>query len=272
MKWNKETLEKNLQDYIKLSQTKGYENKDFIIWGETASPFPLDIDTFHRQKVTEAIPPQGYLITGTLRYMIDKYGEAFPKNSILIIDKRGDIIGEYDKSHLVPFGEYIPMREYLPSFVRPIANSIANFLSGSGPSTTKIKNYPSIGSVICYEIIFPHEIVNQNQRPEWIINATNDGWYGNSAGPYQHLVATQLRAVEEGISIVRAANSGISAIITPLGKIQNKIGLNQRGILDDRLPLQLNLYTSYGKYGNKIPLILVIFNIILVIFLTNYKR
>ncbi len=272
MKWNKETLEKNLQDYIKLSQTKGYENKDFIIWGETASPFPLDIDTFHRQKVTEAIPPQGYLITGTLRYMIDKYGEAFPKNSILIIDKRGDIIGEYDKSHLVPFGEYIPMREYLPSFVRPIANSIANFLSGSGPSTIKIKNYPSIGSVICYEIIFPHEIVNQNQRPEWIINATNDGWYGNSAGPYQHLVATQLRAVEEGISIVRAANSGISAIITPLGKIQNKIGLNQRGILDDRLPLQLNLYTSYGKSGNKIPLILVIFNIILVIFLTNYKR
>lgn len=272
MKWDRNTLENNLNDYISLSREPGLKKTDFVIWGETASPFPLDIDLPHRRAVTQAIPENGYLITGALRYSFDRYGEASPLNSVLIIGKNGEIAAAYDKTHLVPFGEYIPLRRFLPASFRPITNTIANFRPGNGPETVNIQNYPALGMVICYEIIFPHEISDRKNKPQWIVNTTNDGWYGNSAGPYQHLVTTRLRAVEEGITIVRAANSGISAVISRTGRVINKLNLNQRGILDTRLPKSLNLYTIYGEFGNKIPLILLTFNILLVFFLSHYKR
>lgn len=266
MKWNRDTLENNFQSYIELSRAPGLDKINFVIWGETASPFPLDIDEKHRRLAAQAVPPQGYLITGSLRYNFDKYGEASPLNSVLILNDKAEIAASYDKSHLVPFGEYIPLREYLPAAIRPIANTIANFQPGKGPQTINLPDYPQIGAAICYEIIFPGEIINRKNPPQWLINTTNDGWYGDSAGPRQHLVSAELRAVEEGITIIRAANSGISAIISPTGRIIDRLELNQRGILDINLPKLLNIYTVYGEFGNKILLLLLTLNIILVIF------
>lgn len=271
MKWNRETLEDNLARYIELSRQPGLEQVDFVIWGETATPFPLDIDPQHLQQVTQAIPEHGYLITGLVRYEISPYGEYLPYNSMLILNKKGEIAGYYDKSHLVPFGEYIPLRRFLPSWIRPITNTVANFQPGKGPQSINVPNYPQLGGLICYEIIFPSKIVDHKNPPQWLVNITNDGWYGDSSGPYQHLVTTQLRAVEEGISIVRVANSGISAVINPLGEIISRIPLNQSDFKDIILPSQLSLFTIYGSCGNFIPLILCFLNIILAFYLSLRK-
>ncbi len=272
MKWNRKTLENNFRDYIELSRSPGLEKIDFVVWGETASPFPLDIDSIHRTAALAAVPPHGYLVAGALRYHFDAYGKPSPLNSVLILQKDGNIAASYDKTHLVPFGEYLPLKKYLPDSFRPIANAVADFGKGQGPETINLPDYPSLGTVICYEIIFPHKIINPENKPDWIINVTNDGWYGDSAGPRQHLVAAQLRAVEEGITVLRAANTGISALISPAGKILGRLELNQRGILDIRLPQTLNLCTIYGKLGNTPLFILLIVNIILAIVMSKYNQ
>ena len=265
MKWSPVSLDENINKYIALSRLSGLEDIDFVIWGETASPFPLDYDNYYRELVTNAIPEKGHLITGSLRYEVDENNFYQPLNSMFILNRHGIIEAHYDKSHLVPFGEYIPFREYLPQWVRPITNTIANFKAGKGLQNIQIGHYPSLGALICYEVIFPAQVVNSNNKPQWLINLTNDGWYGNSAGPYQHLVTAQMRAVEEGITIVRAANTGISAVINRLGEIKNLLGLNQEGILDAALPQKLEIATIYGKYSNFLPLILCFLNLALAV-------
>ena len=135
----------------------------------------------------------------------------------------------------------------------------------------KIEKEPSFGISICYEIIFPHQIINPQDKPDWLINLTNDGWYGVSAGPYQHLAAAQMRAVEEGVTVIRSANTGISAVIAPNGDMSGVIGLNQKGIADAVLPRVLARETVYGTYGNVVPggLILLCW---LVMWLFRYRK
>ena len=270
-KWAMSALEDNFARHIALGAASGLEKVDFVIWGETASPFPLDMDSFHRHQVLESVPPHGYLITGLVRVQTSPYGELLPYNSMLIINKQGKIENYYDKAHLVPFGEYIPLRRFLPEWIKPITNTVANFQAGPGPRTINLGSYPPFGVLICYEIIFPAEITNSNQRPEWLINLTNDAWYGDSAGPRQHLIATRLRAAEEGLSIIRVANSGISAAIDPLGRIIGQIPLNQSQILDVSLPSKLSTKTIYGNYGNFVPIIFISLLIILAIYLCLHK-
>lgn len=256
MKWKKETLEYNFNQYIRISQSRKLDNIDFVIWGETATPFPLDYDFSHLQDIREAVPDNGYLVTGLVRYKFDIYQNYYPLNSMFIIDEYGQILASYDKSHLVPFGEYIPLRQYLPEFIRPVANAIGNFLSGNGPTRIQVPGQPSLGALICYEVIFPHQILDQSQRPQWLINLTNDGWYGDSSGPYQHLVSTRMRAVEEGMTIARAANTGISALISPYGAILGELPLNYTGILDVSLPKVSQFQTIYSRLGN-LPVLLL---------------
>lgn len=271
MKWNNSTLENNLSEYIKYSSLPGLENIDFVIWGETASPFPLDLDLEHNLKIRAAVPPQGYLITGQIRYGADETRRYVPRNSMLVLNPQGQTAAYYDKSHLVPFGEYIPLRSWLPQWIRPLANAIGTFASGHGPQLINLPGYPPLGALICYEVIFPGEIVNPAKRPQWIINLTNDGWYGDSAGPRQHFVSTRLRAIEEGITIVRAANTGISAVISPYGTLLGQLSLNQAAILDEKLPKTLQVVTTYGKIGNLFTLTWCFFNLLLAFFLSARK-
>lgn len=268
MKWQEDVLETNFAKYVELSQAPGQENVDFTIWGETATPFPLDMDSEHLRQLLPAVPPHGYLVTGLVRYQFDRVSRYLPYNSMFVIDSEGNIPAYYDKAHLVPFGEYIPLREYLPEWIRPIANAIGTFQSGPGPQKIELPGFPSFGALICYEIIFPQQIIDPSQRPAWIINLTNDGWYGDSAGPRQHLVAARLRAVEEGVTIVRAANTGISAVITPLGIVSASLGLNQSGVLDAKLPQPADFSTTYGKHGNIFTLIWCLCNLLLAFYLT----
>ena len=263
MKWDRESLESNFNQYIELSKSEPLNNVDLVIWGETAVPFQLDMQPEYLEQLASAIPPHGSLATGLVRVEFDPFGNIMPLNSMFVIDSTPKIVDHYDKVHLVPFGEYIPLREYLPNWVRPVANSISNFKKGEGHKVFKTNNIPSFGALICYEIIFPAEIVDKNSRPEWIINLTNDGWYGDSAGPRQHLVATQLRAVEQGLTIVRAANSGISAMISTTGSIIDKIELNETKIKDIPLPKITSTPTTYSAFGNITILILCLANILL---------
>lgn len=272
MKWDNASLENNFLEYIRLSKSKPLDNIDFVIWGETATPYPLDIEPRYRELITEAVPPKGYLITGLVRYEFENAYDYHPLNSMFILNKQGEIVDFYDKSHLVPFGEYIPLRKILPNWIRPITQTISDFKSGKAHKVFKLKNYPSFGALICYEIIFPAEIINPTNKPEFLINLTNDGWYGDSSGPHQHSVSTQLRAVEEGITIIRAANTGISAVITPTGRIIASLPLNNKNILDVILPKQLSVSTLYGKYGNLIPLTLCLVNILLALLVQKLKR
>lgn len=268
MKWNRQKLEQNFEQYINMSKQDGLEDIDFVIWGETATPFALDFEPQYLNKITQAIPSNGYLITGLVRYEFQE-GDFHPLNSSFIIDKSGKIRNYYDKIHLVPFGEYIPFRRYFPEWITPVTNTITDFLAGDGHKSIKMDKQPSFGISICYEIIFPHQIINPKDKPDWLINLTNDGWYGISQGPYQHLVTTQLRAIEEGRSIVRAANTGISAVINPYGKILAQIDLNKTDIIDINLPQQMSIDTIYGKIGNFIPLILCLLNILIAFAIKN---
>lgn len=272
MKWNKTTVEENFADYIGLSQGSGLEYIDFVVWGETASPFNLLYDVEHRLMAQEAIPPQGYLLTGMLQDGYDsRTGDYVLYNSFFVMDYFGRSYDVYSKSHLVPFGEYIPLRSYLPHWVKPLTNMVAQFAKGRKYQTIKLDGYAEFAPLICYEIIFSGQIVRWQNKPKWAVVLTNDGWYGISAGPYQHLVATQMRAVEEGISIVRAANSGISAVINPVGVITSQIGLSERGYVDDTVKIDMSHNTLFGQYGNKIPFIISCFLIVFALLLNRRK-
>lgn len=273
LKWEEDSLENNFKTYIEMSQAEGMNDIDFTIWGETASPFPLNLDKEHLAEVTKAIPEKGHLITGSIRYGYDHNINQFrPANSLFVIDKSGKILDIYNKSHLVPFGEYIPLQKYLPDWITPVTQVVGNFIQGNGNRAIKVPEKPSFGPLICYEIIFPHQIINKEDRPEWIINITNDGWYGDSAGPHQHLVITRMRAIEEGITIVRTANSGISAVISKNGDILDSLSLNQKGYIDSYLPKNIQKTTLYSKFGNLPILILCLTNIIIAFFLRKNKR
>ena len=135
---------------------------------------------------------------------------------------------------------------------------VGQFAKGEKYQTIKLDSYAEFAPLICYEVIFSGQIVRKQNKPKWAVVLTNDGWYGISAGPYQHLVAAQMRAVEEGISVVRSANSGISAVINPYGKITSKIGLAERGYVDDTVKISMSHDTLFGQYGNMIPLLMAL--------------
>jgi apolipoprotein N-acyltransferase len=162
----------------------------------------------------------------------------------------------YDKFHLVPFGEYVPFQKVLR--LAKLVHGRGSFSPGSGPVTLDLPGLPPVSPLICYEIIFPHRVTAPDgPRPRWLLNLTNDAWFGASSGPYQHLVAARLRAVEEGLPVVRAANTGISAVVDAYGRVRAGLGLNRTGTVDHGLPQALDSSTIYGWFGNWVTLGLV---------------
>lgn len=270
IKWSAPMLEKNFHQYIEMSRADNWENVDIVVWGETAMPFDLESRDFYRKRIAQAIPPEGYLITGAVRFGGEE-DDFRPYNSMFVIDKQAQILGFYDKQHLVPFGEYIPYRQYLPNWVRPVTNTIADFAAGKHFTQVELEGIPSFGALICYEIIFPDHVIDRHNKPSWVVLLTNDGWYGDSSGPYQHLAAAQLRAVEEGLTIVRSANSGVSAVINPVGQITERIDFNQKAIKDVKLPLNLKLSTGYNYYGN-LPVVSSMILILCILFILKLLK
>lgn len=220
-KWKPENRGKNFVNQIELSKYKPSKtvpktSTHYIIWPETAiSQDIMDTQwamTYIRNMLHE-YPGEAYLITGALRY--DRVQDAY-FNSVVTFNNNAEIIHTYNKSHLVPFGEYMPLENIFD--IAPIVG-FTGFKQGAGQTTLTMPEGIKFSPLICYEIIFPNRAIKSTApRPDMIINLTNDGWYGDSPGPYQHLVQSQFRAIETGIPVLRSANTGISAIITPLGK------------------------------------------------------
>jgi apolipoprotein N-acyltransferase len=167
-----------------------------------------------------------------------------------VIDHDGSVLSIYDKVHLVPFGEYLPFQGLLERIgLRQLTRLQGGFLSGDRRRLLAPPNAPKFLPLICYEIIFPHDVLPPGERPGWILNVTNDAWFGDSPGPHQHFQQARVRAIEEGLPLVRAANTGISAVVDPVGRIIRSLPLGSEGILDSALPQPL-ARTLYSRLGD----------------------
>jgi apolipoprotein N-acyltransferase len=206
------------------------------------------------------------LITGAVRAPDLPPGARITRayNSIYVIDHDGSVLSVYDKLHLVPFGEYLPYQDLMEKlgFVQ-LTKVQGGFIAGSRRRAMEIPGAPRALPLICYEAIFPADVAARDERPGWIINLTNDGWFGISTGPYQHLAQARLRVIEEGLPMVRAANTGISAVIDPLGRIVARLGLGIEGVLDAGLPAAI-APTVYARVGN-IPAAVIVFAALLLV-------
>jgi apolipoprotein N-acyltransferase len=244
-KWIATLREAHFQRHLDLSRGSGAAGITHVIWPETATPFALGEEPERRIVMSGVVPDGGALITGTLR--VEGRGAAFRVwNALQAIDFTGAVIATYDKAHLVPFGEYVPFRQWLD--IAKITPGSTDFSFGPGPQTLRVRGLPPLSPLICYEAIFPGAVTDPGDRPAWLLNVTNDAWFGLSPGPHQHLAAARLRTVEEGLPLVRAANTGISAVIDPYGRYVGRLDLGREGVLDRRLPQGLAppLYTRLG--------------------------
>ena len=253
IKWRRDLLDQHLLTQAEMGTIAAETPPTHVIWSEVAAPMFIVEDPIRAAVIAKNTPAGGLTLLGTLRR--SGTGEDFRLwNSMIAIDHEGRIAGAYDKSHLVPFGEYMPLREVIG--LGNITMGLVDFSAGPGITTLSLPGLPPVSPLICYEAIFPGAVAATVDRPAWMLNLTNDGWYGQSTGPYQHLVAAQLRAVEEGLPMVRVANTGISAIIDPYGRIIRYLGLGLRGVVDGPLPVALAEPTIYARYGN-IPVLVV---------------
>jgi apolipoprotein N-acyltransferase len=260
-KWNRVLVAGIFERYLRLTREGVTEARDaqpagdtqaVVVWPETASPFWLETDRPARDMIQSA--SEGYpSLIGAVR----EGGDGRPRNSLFALVGSGDIAGVYDKWHLVPFGEYQP--DWFPLGIQVVPGG--GFGQGPGPRTLHIPGVPPVGPLICYEAIFPAQVVDPADRPAWLVNVTNDAWFGNSTGPRQHLAAARMRAVEEGLPLFRAANTGISAAFDAHGRELGRLGMRQTGVLV--IPLTGALPpTLFTRGGLAIPGSLALFCII----------
>ena len=220
-----------------------------VVWPESASPYLLDRDENARRAIWQASRPAAAAIVGSIRFD----PEGAPYNSMFVLDGPNSLAGIYDKWHLVPFGEFAP--SWVPFAVQVVPGR--GFAFGSGPKTIHVPGLPAFGGLICYEAIYPAQLVDEHDRPDWLVNITNDAWFGNSTGPRQHLAAARLRAVEEGLPLVRAANTGITAAFDSLGRELGRLPTQTAGQMVVTLPGNRGA-TPFSRQGLAIPLLLSI--------------
>ncbi len=248
-KWRPQNSAAIFTNYLDLTKAEGLEDNDIVIWPETALPFLLNDSLDALKAIGETLPQDTVLLVGAVR-VVDQ-PEVGPRffNSLLVVGSDGKILGGYDKIHLVPFGEYLPFQDFLESLgVMQMTGVRGGFSEGTGPRLIQVPGAPPAMPLICYEIIFPHEVSDGSAASRWMLNVTNDAWFGRSAGPYQHFHQARVRAVEQGLPLVRAANTGISAVIDPWGRVLAQIGLGDMGSIDAALSKSApkTIYTVLG--------------------------
>jgi apolipoprotein N-acyltransferase len=224
-----------------------------IIWPEAAPPFLLGYVPQALADVAALTSGKTVLMTGAVRAEREPDARLLLHNSFYIFGHEGQLLATYDKFHLVPFGEYVPFPGMLHALgIDRLVNQPGSFASGDGPHTYAVPGAPPLAPLICYEVLFPREVTAQ-RRPGWLVNVTDDSWFGpaDSTGPYQHLLVARTRAIEEGLPLVRAANTGISAVIDPRGRITADLGVGHTGIVDAALPKPL-APTLFARTGHAI--------------------
>ncbi|HEX8447127.1 MAG TPA: apolipoprotein N-acyltransferase [Sphingomonas sp.] len=224
-----------------------------VLWPEAAVDYYLETDRLAREALTDLLRPGDLLLTGGTRLERDDGGEAVgARNSLFVMDARGRLLHRYDKAHLVPYGEYLPMRALLaPIGLSRLVPGDIDFWSGPGPRSYRLPGFGKVGVQICYEIIFSGHVVDRANRPDFLFNPSNDAWFG-AWGPPQHLAQARLRAIEEGIPIVRSTPNGISAVVDPAGRLLHDIPRHRAGAIDAVLPSAF-APPPFARHGNLLP-------------------
>ena len=240
---------RNWRELVALTNTPASISPTQIIWPEAAPPFLLDRIPEALDEIAILTEHHRELMTGAVRAQRSGDGRLRFFNSFYIFGPGGRLLATYDKFHLVPFGEYLPLSDLMTKLgISKLVDSPGSFTAGDGPHTYPIVGAPPVGPLICYEILFPGAVTGAT-RPGWFVNVTDDSWFGPSTGPYQHLLIARVRAIEEGLPVARAANTGVSAVIDPFGRIVASLGLGQTGIVDSSLPAALPT-TAYARLGD----------------------
>jgi apolipoprotein N-acyltransferase len=265
-KFRPENRDVIVQHYLSLSdratspKSTGIADATHLIWPESAFPFILSRDGQSLSRIGAALPVGTTLVTGAARLENSPVGDQTRHffNSIQVIQSGGVIGDVYDKVHLVPFGEYLPFAGLLRAIgLQQFVHIPGGFEAGSRRKTLKIPGLPPVIPLVCYETLFSGEVMpegfNQStSRKGLFLNVTNDGWFGQTPGPYQHLAQARLRSIEEGLPMVRAANTGISAVIDPYGRIIASLPLGVEDVLDSPLPQAIapTPFSRYGRYNS----------------------
>lgn len=240
----------------------GQKRPDIIVWPETSVPFLLTENRDALSRIADVLEDGQILVAGVVRAEGGAAGQPTRYyNSIYAIDSQGQIVGAADKVHLTPFGEYLPYETLWNSLgINNIVNMPGGFTAGSARSLMTLPGGRTIYPLICYEAIFPDEITPEVEKASFVLNLTNDAWFGNTPGPYQHFLQSRLRAVETGLPLIRAANSGVSAIINPHGEIIQGLDFDQKGFLDSTLGgLSVSDWNSYTRNTNLGLIVLSLF-------------
>ncbi len=274
VKFNYSAKAEVMRKYLALSDrasgplATGVRDTNILIWPESAFPFFLTREADAMAQIADLLPPGTALITGSVRApdMPPNARITRAYNSIYVIDHEGSVVSLYDKLHLVPFGEYLPLQNLLERLgLEQLTKVQGGFIPGTVRRNLDVPHVPRALPLICYEAIFPNEIASEsNDRAGWMVNLTNDGWFGISTGPYQHLQQARWRAIEQGLPLVRAANTGISAVIDPLGRVIARLDLGIEGILDSALPAPIPP-TPYARSGDLAFVILCALSLMVVI-------
>ena len=272
-KWDSDYEAEIMRRYLTLSNAnRGPQSASVgafthVIWPESAFPFVLTQRPDQIANIARLLPATTTLITGAMRLEGGDIRRVF--NSLLVINSDGEIIRAADKTRLVPFGEFLPFQDTLENLgFEQLTRQRGGFATGASRNVISIPTAPPFLPLICYEIIFSGRINQAEERPQWLINVTNDAWFGMSAGPYQHAHQAQVRAVEEGLPVIRAANSGISMVIDPYGRVVEKLALGESGVVDSDLPKPAAV-PVFAQLGNT-PVVLAV--LVLFLFLVAFRR
>ncbi len=268
-----------LSDRATSPTSTGVADISHLIWPESAFPFLLARDPQALEQIADLLHGGAILITGAARVAerIPGDGRAHYFNSIQVIDSHGALLDRYDKQHLVPFGEYLPFADFFDRFgVTQFIHFPGGFDAGSGPGVLHAPGLPDALPLICYEAVFPQEIGSifhpDERRASWMLNVTDDAWFGVTPGPHQHFAQARLRAIEQGLPLVRAANTGVSAVVDGLGRVIAALPLGVEGVLDSPLPAPAPP-TFYARFGALAPLaIWVVFLFLSVLLKRKLRR
>jgi apolipoprotein N-acyltransferase len=266
-KWTPGFEERSFARLAQLS-VKKRPGPRLLLWPEAAITDPLEDQRKHlvaqqsaeaaRAKVANILAPDDLLLTGGVTILSDDgFLVSSATNSVYAMDASARILGRYDKAHLVPYGEYLPARPILSRLgLSRLSPGSVDFYSGPGPATIDLPGIGKVGFQVCYEIIFSGQVTDRSNRPNFLFNPSNDAWFGHW-GPPQHLAQARLRAIEEGLPVVRSTPTGISAVVDADGAIVGSIGWKQAGVLDVLLP-PAKQPTLFSKVGNVAPFLLAL--------------
>jgi apolipoprotein N-acyltransferase len=257
-KWKPDNLELVFEDYARLTVRHAARPPDIVVWPEGALPALIDDfiapGSSYADRLRDLVQPGQTLLMGANRYEPAGPGKYRYFNTLIALRREGDVLrveGYYDKYRLVPFGEFLPMGDLAGKLgIRSLVHMPDDFTAGPKPRPLNIPGTPPFQPLICYEALFPG-LVHDGTRPAWILNISNDAWFGATSGPLQHLNIARYRAIEQGLPMVRSTPTGVSAVIDAYGRIQpgDRLGLGAFGVIDAPLPPALPA-TPYARVGD----------------------